>query len=74
MKSRKPAQKVSFVSALICYAMAILTLLAAGYLAIFSGTESPVFASLLASTVFFIGSGIVLHVMGVANLPDLKIK
>jgi hypothetical protein len=35
------------------------------------GGEHPVIASLGASLVFFVGAGIVLHVIGRANLPNL---
>ncbi|MGB4334230.1 MAG: hypothetical protein WBJ41_05250, partial [Chromatiaceae bacterium] len=35
------------------------------------GSEHPVIASLGASLVFFVGVGIVLHVIGRANLPSL---
>jgi hypothetical protein len=36
------------------------------------GGNHPIIASLGASAVFFIGAGVVLHVMGLANLPSLR--
>ena len=73
VNTRKPAQKVSLIAAYFCYAAAFVTLLAAGYQGSTIGTENPIFASLAATVVFFIGSGIVLHVMGAVSLPDLRI-
>jgi hypothetical protein len=74
LKTRKPAQTISLVAAYLCYGAALLTLFAAGYRATTIGTDNPIFASLAASVVFFIGSGIVLHVMGAVSLPDFKIN
>ena len=73
MNNRKPAQKVSLAIAYLCYVIAVAIIVIAGYLGMRDGTDNPIFASLAASVVFFIGSGIVLHVMGAANLPDLRI-
>ncbi len=73
MKTRKPAQKVSLAVAYICYVAAVITLFSAGYRGYTVGTDNPIFASLAASVVFFVGCGIVLHVMGAVSLPDLKI-
>ena len=74
LESRKPAQKVSLIFAYICYGIGCITLIIAGYQGTMLGTNNPVFASLAASVVFFIGCGIVLHVMGVVSLPDFKIN
>lgn len=67
-------QKISFAAALLFYMAAIACLVAAFYYAGQLGSESPVVAAFSASIVFFIGAGIVLHVIGKANLPDLRIK
>ncbi|KRT53912.1 hemerythrin family protein [endosymbiont of Ridgeia piscesae] len=74
LKTRKPAQKISLVSAYICYLLALVTLLAAGYQGMTIGTDNPIFASLGATIVFFVGAGVVLHVMGAVNLPDLRVQ
>ena len=74
MKSRKTSQKISLVIAYLCYLAAGLTFLAAIVRGITVGTENPIFASMAASVVFFIGCGVVLHVIGVVNLPNLKIE
>lgn len=70
---RGPAQKISLVTAYLCYAAALFCLSFAVYHGGTNGTSDSIFASLAASVVFFIGSGVVLHVMGAANLPDLRI-
>ncbi len=74
MKSPKRSQKVSLAIGYLCYAAALISLLSAIYRAVTVGSENPIFASLAASVVFFIGCGIVLHVIGTVNLPDLKIE
>jgi hypothetical protein len=70
---RKPAQTISLVTAYISYALAAASLLIATYKAYTIGTNNPIFASFAASVVFFVGAGIVLHVIGAVNLPDLRI-
>ena len=64
-------QRVAFGFALAFYLCAALCV--AGFLLWYGelGGEHPVTASLGASLVFFIGAGIVLHVIGHANLPSL---
>ena len=64
-------QRVAYGAALAFYLGAVLALaiLLAQYGDL--GGEHPVIASLGASIVFFIGGGIVLHVIGRANLPSL---
>ncbi|PLY14164.1 MAG: hemerythrin family protein [Sedimenticola sp.] len=69
----KPAQKVSLVIAYISYFAAIMMLLLAIYNGFTIGTDNPIFASFAASVVFFVGAGVVLHVIGAVNLPNLKI-
>ncbi|MEN8179431.1 MAG: hemerythrin family protein [Pseudomonadota bacterium] len=73
LKAPKRSQKVSLAIAYLCYIAALLSLLTAIYRGTTLGTEDPIFASLVASVVFFIGCGIVLHVIGAVDLPDLKI-
>ena len=64
-------QRVAYGFALAFYLCAALCF--AGFLLWYGelGGEHPVIASLGASMVFFIGAGIVLHVIGYANLPSL---
>lgn len=74
MKKYSFAQHIAFVIAILSYCAAVVCLV----VAFFDPTDiqfgKAVYSSLLASTVFFIGMGIVLHVIGRANLPSLKIK
>jgi hypothetical protein len=69
---RRPIQKFLLVIAVISYLAAVGCGVAAAYLGVGSG--DPNVASLMASVVFFIGVGVVLHVMGSGHLPDLKVK
>lgn len=64
-------QHVAFGTALLFYVCAVLSL-AGLFLRIDDlGGDHPIIASLGASVVFFIGAGIVLHVIGRAKLPHL---
>jgi predicted tellurium resistance membrane protein TerC len=74
MKQRGIGQKIAFASAIIFYLCSIGCMIAAYYYTQQLGSDHPVVASLLASVVFCIGGGIVLHVIGKADLPDLKIQ
>ncbi|MES9858532.1 MAG: hemerythrin family protein [Sedimenticola sp.] len=74
MKKRKLGQKITFISAIIFYLCGAGFLVATGYYGSQFGTESPVFASFAASIVFFFGAGVVLHVMGSINMPDLRVN
>lgn len=65
-----PAQKVTFVIALACYVAAAGCAVAA--LTYDSKFENdPIGASMIAAVVFFIGCGVVLHVIGKARLNGL---
>ena len=70
---RKPFQKVSLTAAYISYFCGFVCLVLAAYNGATIGTENPIFASFAASIVFFVGAGIVLHVMGAVNLPNLSL-
>jgi hypothetical protein len=65
-------QRIAFGLALLFYAGALSCAVALGVWLTPLGVEHPVIASLAASIVFFIGGGIVLHVIGRANLPRLR--
>ncbi len=71
MNKRGPMQKVAVVVAYISYVCAGACAIAGSMME--AKGEDPIFASLMASIVFFLGVGIVLHVMGSANLPNLKV-
>jgi hypothetical protein len=63
-------QSLAYALAMFCYAAAIATAVAA----FFYGSNrpsDPVHASLIAAVVFFLGCGVVLHVIGTARLKGL---
>ena len=64
-------QRIAFASAILLYLCAISCLAGLGLWFGELGGDHPIIASLGASVVFFIGAGIVLHVIGRANLPEL---
>jgi hypothetical protein len=70
-RPRGVGQRVAFASAMVFYAGALACLIALAIWLKPLGGEHPVIASLAASIVFFIGGGIVLHVIGRADLPNL---
>jgi len=72
MKERSKIQKLVMGIAVISYVAAIACAMAAAYLS--DGTANPAVASFMASVVFFSGVGIVLHVIGSTNLPNLKVE
>ncbi|MES9883060.1 MAG: hemerythrin family protein [Sedimenticola sp.] len=74
MKQRKLGQKITFIIAIICYICGVGFIVASGYYGSQIGTESPIFASFAASVVFFFGAGVVLHVMGSIDMPDLRVN
>ena len=65
-------QRIAYGGALGSYLCAILCLAAIFVWHGELGSEHPVIASFGASLVFFVGVGIVLHVIGRANLPSLR--
>ena len=71
-RKRGPIQKLLLALAVINYLTAIACGVAAGYPD--TSFSEEVNASLMASVVFFIGVGIVLHVLANARLPDLRFK
>ncbi|WP_428603317.1 hemerythrin family protein [Sedimenticola sp.] len=74
MKQLRKAQKASFFVAIISYLAGIGCVLATIYYSNELGGNHPVVASFGAAVVFFVGAGIVLHVIGRVDLPDLKIR
>ena len=71
-RERGPIQKLLLALAVINYLTAVACGIGAGYPD--TSFSDEVNASLMASVVFFIGVGIVLHVLANARLPDLRFK
>jgi FtsH-binding integral membrane protein len=71
-KNRKIGQKITLFIAYSCYLGALVSIVISFYLGKES-TQTPVFASFIAITVFCACVGILLHVLGSGNLPSLKI-
>ena len=72
-KRKGVLQKVSLISAVVSFVLA-LTSGVMLYLRLESvGSDNPISASLMASTFFFIGVGIVLIIIGNADIPSFKI-
>lgn len=67
-------QRVAFGAALLFYACAILSFAAIFIWVGDLGGNHPIIGSLAASVVFFVGGGLVLHVIGQANLPYLRFR
>jgi hypothetical protein len=63
---------LSLAAAFLCYGSAVTCLTALWFCVGDLGRSHPVTASLGASVVFFVGAGVVLHVMGLADLPSLR--
>lgn len=70
MAERRRFQRYLLVVAIVSYVAAAACAVAAGLMR--QDYEDPVFASLLASVIFFAGVGVVLHVIASTNLPDLR--
>ncbi len=66
-------QRVSVFFAYLFYLAAVASVAAAAWFGWTRGGMAPATGAFLASVVFFIGGGVVLHVMGRADLPDLRI-
>ncbi len=73
-KQKGAAQKISFILAIISYLLAVGCVGATVYCSNVLGGDHPVSASFGAAVVFFSCVGIVLHVIGRADLPNLSIR
>lgn len=71
MKKRRTFQKVLLIIAVLSYIAAACCGAGAAYLG--GEINNPIIASLMASVVFFAGSGIVLQVIASTDLPSLKV-
>ncbi len=71
-KRKSVLQKLSLVSAVVSFVLA-LTAGVMLYLRLDSvGMDNPISASFLASTFFFICVGVVLTIIGMADIPSFK--
>lgn len=72
-KKQRVLQKFALIMAVVSIALSIV----AGvmfYLRVESvGSDNPISGSLLASTIFFVSVGVILVIMGKADLPSLEI-
>lgn len=73
MAMKRRAQRISVILAYLFYLAALACVGAVFWFTAQLGGNHPAVAAFSASVVFFIGGGIVLHVMGKANLPDLRV-
>ena len=71
-RPRGVGQRISLGAAFLFYGGALACLALLGSWLGDLGSNHPIIASLGAAMVFFIGAGVVLHVMGLANLPNLS--
>jgi len=73
-KKKHPLQKVALIVAKLCFLISIISAVFL-YLKVDElGTGHPVSASFLASVFFFAFVGILLSIVGKADIPDLKIR
>jgi hypothetical protein len=74
MNKQNTAQKISVIFAYIFYVAALSSIGAMAYFYQQHGGNHPSVAAWAAAIVFFVGGGVVLHVMGRADIPDFRIK
>ena len=72
MRKRGWIQTLLLFIAVLSYIAAVVCAVAAGYPG--TGFSDEIVGSLMASVVFFLGVGIVLHVLANARLPDLRVR
>ena len=63
-------QRIAFAVAKLCYAAAVASAFTA-FLYQSTSSGDPVRASLIAAVVFFVGCGVVLHIIGTARLKGV---
>ncbi len=74
MKTRRFSQKISFFFAILCYLLAVASVIFAFIWKGDHGTQDPIFASALASIFFFGSCGFILQYIANANLPEFNLK
>lgn len=68
---KKPlGQRIAFTAAIFCYAGAVASA-AAAFLYQSPLSDDPIRASLMATVVFLVGCGVVLHIIGTARLKGV---
>ena len=73
MKEKGIGQKIAYVTSLISFASAVVLVYILTTYDQDTGTADSIVASMMAGVVFLGGVGIVLYVIGRADLPDLSI-
>ena len=73
-KKKGPLQKLSLVSAVISFILAVISAVMLYLRPESLGSFNPISASLMASTFFFISVGVVLTIIGKADLPSFKFE
>lgn len=73
-KSKGMLQKSSLISGYISLLLAIITGVILFLRDTAEGVTDPIYASLLATTFFFVCVGVVLIVMGKADIPDFTFE
>ncbi len=73
-RPRGTGQKISWFFAMLCYLLSLVSIVFALYWKMENGTQSPIFASALASIFFFVSCGFVLQYVANANLPDFNLS
>ncbi|HIJ30965.1 MAG: hemerythrin family protein [Gammaproteobacteria bacterium] len=73
MNSKGIGQKIAYGLSLVSFFLAIVLTYVLITYDQDTGTADSIIASMMAGIVFFVGVGVVLLVIGKANLPDLRI-
>ena len=72
-KGKSVLQKLSMVSSVISYILAVVTAILLYIRLDTVGSDNPISASLMASTFFFLCIGVVFMILGRADIPSLKV-
>ncbi|MCW8929341.1 MAG: hypothetical protein OQL19_03770 [Gammaproteobacteria bacterium] len=73
-RKRGKGQKISLFFSIFSYVLAVVSAVFAIYWKMNNGTQSPIFASALASIFFCASCGFVLQFIANANLPDFNLS
>ncbi|MBT3347276.1 MAG: hemerythrin family protein [Thiotrichales bacterium] len=73
MATRGLGQKISYSLAIASYTSAIGLFVYIWFYDQDTGTADSIIASMMAGIVFLVGVGVVLHVIGKANIPSFKV-
>ena len=72
-KRKSVLQKISLVSAVVSFVLALTSAVMLYFRLESVGSDNPVSASFMAATFFFICVGVVLTIIGKADIPSFKI-